>query len=70
VQRRASNTGVIMVAGQKVALGRIHAHTTVTVYVADKTLTIEAGGDTQTVARTTTQPVRYVKAHRPRKAAL
>jgi hypothetical protein len=70
VQRRASNTGVIMVAGQKVALGRIHAHTTVTVYVADTTLTIEAGGDTRTVARTTTTPVRYVKASRPRKAAL
>ena len=27
VQRRASNTGVIMVAGQKIALGRIHAST-------------------------------------------
>jgi hypothetical protein len=25
VQRRASNTGVIMVAGQKIALGRVHA---------------------------------------------
>jgi transposase InsO family protein len=70
VQRRASNTGVIMVAGQKVALGRIHAHTVVTVYVADTTLTIEAGGDTRTVARTTSQPVRSYKAHRPRKAAL
>jgi Integrase core domain len=70
VQRRASNTGVIMVAGQKVAVGRIHAHTVVTVYVADTTLTIEAGGDTRTVARTTTQPVRSIKAHRPRKAAL
>jgi transposase InsO family protein len=70
VQRRASNTGVIMVAGQKVALGRVHAHTVVTVYVAERTLTIEAGGDTRTVARTTTQPVRSIKAHRPRKAAL
>jgi transposase InsO family protein len=70
VQRRASNTGVIMVAGQKVALGRVHAHTTVTVYVADTTLTIETPGDTRTVARTTTTPVRYVKASRPRKAAL
>lgn len=28
VQRRASNTGVIMVAGQKVALGRVHKHQT------------------------------------------
>jgi hypothetical protein len=26
VQRRASNTGVIMVVGQKIALGRIHQH--------------------------------------------
>jgi hypothetical protein len=62
--------GVIMVAGQKVALGRIHAHTVVTVYVADTTLTIEVGDDTRTVARTTTQAVRSIKAHRPRKAAL
>jgi hypothetical protein len=62
VQRRASNTGVIMVASQKVALGRIHTHTEVTVYVAETTLTIKAGDDTRTVARTTTQPVRYVKA--------
>jgi transposase InsO family protein len=69
VQRRASNTGVIMVAGQKVALGRIHAHTTVTVYVADTTLTIETGDDTRTVARTTTTPVHSYKASRPRKAA-
>ena len=70
VQRRASNSGVIMVVGQKVALGRIHAHTVVTVYVAEHTLTIEAGDATRTVARTTTTPVRYVKAARPRKAAL
>jgi transposase InsO family protein len=70
VQRRASNTGVIMVAGQKVALGRIHAHTVVTVYVAETTLTIEAGGDSRTVARTTSQAVRSIKAHRPRKTAL
>ena len=57
MQRRASNTGVIMVAGQKVALGRAHAHTVVTVHVADTTLTIETGdGDTRTVRRTTTHP--------------
>jgi hypothetical protein len=67
VQRRTSNTGVIMVAGQKVALGRIHAHTVVTVYLGETTLTIEAGGDTRTVARTTNKPVRYVKAARTRK---
>ena len=71
MQRRASNTGVIMVAGQKVALGRAHAHTIVTVYVAETTLTIETGdGDPRTVTRTTSQAVRSIKAHRPRKAAL
>ncbi len=70
VQRRADKSGVIMVAGQKVALGRIHAHTVVTVYVAEATLTIEAGGDTRTVTRTTTTAVRNIKTHRPRKATL
>ena len=32
-RRRASNTGVIIVAGQKLALGLIHQHQTVTVTV-------------------------------------
>ncbi len=67
VQRRASNTGIIMVAGQKIALGRIHAGQVVTVHVAAETITIDLGGeDTRTVRRTTTQPVRSIKAHRPR----
>ena len=70
VQRRASNTGVIMVVGQKIALGRIHAGRIVTVHVAEDTMTIDLGGDdTRTIRRTTTQPVRSIKAHRPRKAA-
>jgi transposase InsO family protein len=68
-QRRASNTGVIMIAGQKIALGRIHAGRVVTVHVAEHTITINLGGDdTRTIRRTTTQPVRSIKAHRPRKA--
>ncbi len=68
-QRRASNTGVIMVAGQKIALGRIHAGQVVTVHVAEHTITIDLGGDDiRTVRRTTAQPVRSIKAHRPRKA--
>lgn len=41
VQRRASNTGVIMVAGQKLALGRSHAHTAATVHVAEHTITVD-----------------------------
>jgi len=69
-QRRASNTGVIMVAGQKIALGRIHARQIVTVHVAAEVITIDLDDqDTRTVRRTTTQAVRSIKAHRPRKAA-
>ena len=69
VQRVASNTGVIMVAGQKIALGRIHAGRIATVHVAEHTIAIDLGGDdTRTVRRTTTQAVRSIKAHRPRKA--
>jgi len=66
VQRRASDTGIIMVAGQKIALGRIHAGHVVTAHVAAETVTVDLGGeDTRTIRRTTTQPVRSVKAHRP-----
>jgi hypothetical protein len=69
-QRRASNTGVIMVAGQKIALGRIHARQVVTVHVAAETITIELDDqDNRTVRRTTTQPVRSIKAAQSRKAA-
>lgn len=64
----ASNSGVIMVVGQKVALGRVHARAIVTVYVSETTLTIELPDDIRVVRRTTTQPVRSVKATRPRKA--
>jgi hypothetical protein len=41
VQRIASNTGIIMVTGQKVALGRIHARQVITVHVAADTLTLD-----------------------------
>jgi len=69
VQRRASNTGIIMVVGQKIALGRIHAGQVVTVHVAEHTVTVELGAeDVRTFRRTTTQAVRSIKAHRPRKA--
>jgi hypothetical protein len=44
VQRRASATGVILVARQKIALGRAEAGQTVTVHVAEHTLTIETDG--------------------------
>jgi len=70
VQRRASNTGVIMVAGQKVALGRVHKYQTVTVVVSETTLAIELDDEeVRVVRRTTTQPVRSIKGQRPRNAA-
>jgi len=69
VQRRASNTGVIVVASQKVALGRGHAHQTVTVAVSETTLAIElADGETRVVRRTTETAVRSIKGQRPRTA--
>jgi hypothetical protein len=70
VQRVASNTGIIMVIGQKIALGRIQARQVVTVHGAEDTLTIDlADGDSRTVGRTTTQAVHSIKAHRPRQPA-
>ncbi len=69
VQRRASNTGVLMVAGQKVAIGRQFKHQTVTVHVSETTLAIDLpDGDTMLVRRTTDQPVRNIKGQRPRTA--
>jgi transposase InsO family protein len=69
VQRRASNTGVIMVAGQKVALGRGHAGRTVAIAVSETTLAIDLpDGETRVVRRTTEQPVRSIKGQRPRTA--
>ena len=70
VQRRASNSGVIMVVGQKIALGRIHARKMVSARVTAGTITIEIGADDiRTIRRTTSQPVRNLRAQRSRKAA-
>jgi transposase InsO family protein len=67
VQRRASNTGVVMVVGQKIALGRLYRHRTLTVNVSDTTLAIELDdGDVKVVRRTNNQPVRSIKGQRPR----
>ena len=69
VQRRASNTGVIMVAGQQVALGRRIAGHTVTVHVSETTLAIELpDAETKTVRRTNSNAVRSIKGQRPRTA--
>jgi len=67
VQRRASNTGIVMVVGQKIALGRVHAGKTVTIDVTETELVIRCDDGSRTVRRTTDQPVTRIKAHRPRK---
>jgi hypothetical protein len=67
VQRRASNSGVVMVVGQKVALGRVHAGNTVTIDVTDTELVIHCADGARTIRRTTDLPVTRIKAHRPRK---
>jgi transposase InsO family protein len=69
IQRRVSATGVITICAQKIALGRSSAGHVVSVDVAEHTLTIRLDGDTHTIRRTTTNPVRNLKANRPRKAA-
>jgi hypothetical protein len=69
VQRRASNTGVVMVVGQKVALGRVHAGKTVSIAVSDTNLAIECDDRVRTVRRTNQQRIRNLKANRPRKVA-
>ncbi len=69
VQRRVSTTGVIVVCRQQVALGRSHEHQTVTVWVPETTLAVELDdGKTRIVRRTTTIPVRNIKANRPQTA--
>jgi hypothetical protein len=67
IQRRASDTGVIVVAGQKVSLGRTHRGQEVEILVSETTLTIHiADHDVRTIRRTTTQPIRNIKADPPR----
>ena len=67
VQRRASNSGIVMVCGQKIALGRLHRWQTVTIAVSETTLAIELPDqEPKIVRRTTTTAARNIKAARPR----
>ncbi len=59
-----------MVAGQRIALGGVHAGKTVTIDVTDTNLIIGCDDGPRTIHRTTDQPVRSIKAHRPRKVDL
>jgi hypothetical protein len=56
-----------MVVGQKIALGRTHAHQELTVHVAEHTITVELDdGGHRTFRRTTTDPVRNHKTQNHR----
>ena len=67
VQRRVSDTGVVMVARQTVALGRGQAGKTVTIDVTDTELVVACDDGPRTVRRTNQLPIRNLKANRPRK---
>ncbi len=64
----ASDTGVIMVAGQKLALGRAYRHQTVIVTASETSIAVQLeDGETRTVRRTTSQCLTS-KGQRPRTA--
>jgi len=66
VQRRVSSTGTICVCRQHVSVGRNHAGRIVVVHVSETTLAIELDDhEIKTIRRTTTLPVRNIKATRP-----
>jgi hypothetical protein len=55
-----------VVCRQKIVLGRVHAAQTITIALSDTTLAIELeDAETRVVRRTTTNPVRNIKADRP-----
>lgn len=60
-----SQTGVVMVARQAAALGRIHAGKTVTVDITDTGSGYRLRRRARTVRRTNTLPIRNLKADRP-----
>jgi len=62
VERRASANGVIVVCRQPIRLGRTYAGRIVAVHVTDCTATVELDDDVRVVPRTTTLPVRNIKA--------
>lgn len=67
VQRRVTATGCFTVARQTVAIGRTYAGMVLTIHVSEHTLAVELDdGETRTIRRTTSLPIRNIKADRPR----
>jgi hypothetical protein len=66
VQRRVSCRGALVVAGQRIHVGIVHAGHTLTVEAADATWRIYDGDAlVAEVVRTTTKPVARFKVHKP-----
>jgi hypothetical protein len=66
VQRRVSCRGALVIAGQRIHVGIVHAGQTLTVEAADTTWRIyNDNGLVAEVARTTTKPVARFKVHKP-----
>lgn len=67
VQRRVPKDGVVMVAGQRLRVGRTHVGTIVTVVVDDHHFRVLDGTKELSLhARTSTKPIRNFNAHRTR----
>ena len=56
------------ISGRSSPSARAYAHQTVTIHVAETTVTVEADGETRVFRRTSTKPVRSIKGQRPRTA--
>jgi translation elongation factor EF-1alpha len=66
VERRISCRGAIVVAGQRIHVGMVHAGRTVTVESTDRTFRVTAGEELLTeVARTATKPIARFKVRKP-----
>ncbi len=66
VQRRVSSRGALVVAGQRIHVGMVHAGRTLAVESADHTFRVYDGDELLTeVARTTTRPIARFKVRKP-----
>jgi transposase InsO family protein len=68
VDRRVSSRAALVVAGQRIHIGIVHAGRTVTVEAADHTFRVHDGDQLITeVARTTTKPITRFKVRKPQR---
>jgi hypothetical protein len=66
VERRIDCRGALVVAGQRIHVGMVHAGRTVTVETADNTFRVHDGDELLAeVARTTTRPIARFKVRKP-----